>query len=267
MKLSGKTVLITGTARGIGQETAALFAKHGASVIGVDLPGQSPDQTRARVEAEGVSYAHLEADVAAEGAARELISQAMHAGGFDVLVNNAGILPSGPFAERPLAEWQRTIDINVKAVMALTHAALPHLHDRQEGYIVNIASIAGLFGGSGIAAYAASKHAVVGFSESLYYELKETRVSIAWICPTMVDTRMTAGVSRSWLIPVVKPTRIARAVVDAVRKNRAAVVVPGRMYLLARFLPAMAPKFWRWFVSRNPDRHMWRDAGKQIPGS
>jgi all-trans-retinol dehydrogenase (NAD+) len=266
MDLTGKTVLITGSVRGIGQHTAVAFAREGADIIGVDLPGQDQRETRLLVEAEGRRYGSLEADLAVEGAAPEVIAGAMKVGGFDVLVNNAGVLPSGPFLDRPIEEWQRTIDINIKAVMAMTHAALPALMKRHQGYVVNIASIAGLFGGSGIAAYAASKHAVVGFSESLHYELEETSVDVAWVCPSMVNTRMSDGVTRSVFIPVVEPEEIAQAVVGAVEKERQMVIVPRRMFWIARFFPGIAPGFWRWFVSVNPKRHIWRDADKPIQG-
>ncbi|ACY48349.1 SDR family NAD(P)-dependent oxidoreductase [Rhodothermus marinus] len=265
MTLKDQTVLLTGAARGIGQATAVALAERGAHVIGVDLHADDMAETARRVEALGRRFLALEADVADREAVRRVVDEAVAAGGFSVLVNNAGVLPSGPFAKIDFSVWARTIDVDLTGLMALTHAALPHLLAQPRAHIVNIASIAGKFGASGLAAYCAAKHGVVGFSEALRFELRHTRVGVSCICPTMVTTRLIEGVRRSPLVPLARPEDVARAVVRAIEHDLPEVFVPRYMRLLVEVLPAVVPPLFRWLVHRDAAADGWLEARRPLP--
>lgn len=186
MDLRGKTALITGAARGIGQKTAQELANAGLDILGVDLNADDLQKTAQIVEEAGRMFWPFACDVSDEAAVRQMVSQAeqVRENGFDILINNAGVLPSGPFVEGDFSTWRRTVEINLLGLMALTHAALPKFLARNSGHIVNIASIAGKFGTEGVVAYSASKHGVVGFSSALRSELAGTNVGVSWICPS-----------------------------------------------------------------------------------
>jgi NAD(P)-dependent dehydrogenase (short-subunit alcohol dehydrogenase family) len=264
MNLRDQTVLLTGAARGIGQATALALARRGAHIIGVDLRAGDMDETARQVEALDRRFFALEADVSDPEAVRRVVREAEEAGGFSVLVNNAGVLPSGPFAETDFSVWARTIEVDLTGLMALTHAALPHLLREPQAHIVNIASIAGKFGASGLAAYCAAKHGVVGFSEALRFELRRTQVGVSCICPTMVQTRLIEGVRRSPLVPLVRPEEVAQAVMRAVECNLPEVFVPRYMRWLVGVLPAVAPPVFRWLVHRDAAADGWLEARRPL---
>jgi all-trans-retinol dehydrogenase (NAD+) len=245
MKINEKTALITGAARGIGQAIAKELAQAGAHIIGVDLQLEDLQETAAIVSEFGRQFTPFACDVADENAVGQLLAN-LKQGGFDILVNNAGVLPSGPFDGREFNAWRKVIDVNLTALMALTHAALPILKSRRQAHIVNIASVAGKFGTEGVAAYAASKHGVVGFSSALRFELAEFNIGLSWICPSMVNTRIAAGVPSNFFTPLMQPADVARAVRRAIEANAAEVYVPRRMRFLVSIMPSLLPGFSRW---------------------
>ena len=268
MRLSHKTVLITGAARGIGQAIARRCAEHGADVIGVDLPQEDLTATARIVEATGQRFYALAGDVSDPAHASTLIEQAIRANdGFDVLINNAGVAPSGPFQERDFEVWQQTVQTNLTGLMAMTHAALPHLRTRFRAHIVNLGSLSGKLGTPGLVAYSAAKHGVVGFSAALRAELTMQRASIGVNCvlPTLVDTRMTKGVARSNLVPLIQPDEVAAAVVQAIERNESEVYVPGRTRWLFGWLPALFPALAEWLTVHDATARGWLAARKNLP--
>jgi NAD(P)-dependent dehydrogenase (short-subunit alcohol dehydrogenase family) len=188
--LDGRTVLVTGAAAGIGLECARAFAKRGASLAISDVNGPALDAVRAEFTGAGVTCFAQACDVSSEESVRNLAT-AVHSatGSPDVLVNNAGVAYLGSFEETPLAEWHRIYDINVMGVVHCIRAFLPAM--RQAGgarKIVNVASAAGFAPMPNMAAYAASKHAVVGLSEVLAMELHGTDISVLVVCPGIINT-------------------------------------------------------------------------------
>jgi all-trans-retinol dehydrogenase (NAD+) len=265
MNLKNKTVVITGAARGIGQVTALELAKAGANIIGVDLQLEDLQETATAITSLGRSFQGFACDVSDEAAARHVIAEIVEKhGGFDVLINNAGVLPSGPFLERDFSVWRRTLDINLTAVMVLTHAALPHLLAREAGHIVNLASIAGKFGTEGVVAYAASKHGVVGFSSALRAELADTNVGVSWICPSYVDTRLIQGVKRTMWTPLAQPQEVARAIRRAIEHNAGEVFVPKITRLTIGIMPNLLPRFWRKMLKWTKASRGWLEARKEM---
>ena len=266
MRVKDKIVLITGAARGIGQATALEFAKAGADVIGVDLSLADVRQTAEAVEKQGRAFKGFSCDITDEIAVSEMLKEARQfKSGFDILVNNAGVLPSGPFMDRDFSVWRKTIETNLTALMALTHLVLPYFLKRESAHIVNIASIAGKYGTEGVVAYSASKHGVVGFSSALRFELQDTQIGVSCIFPTQVETRLSEGVSNTFLTPVIQPHEVATAVRRAVEKNLAEVYVPKSQRFVVSILPSLAPGFARWFAKWTNASKGWVQAKKEIP--
>ena len=259
MDILGKTVFITGTARGIGQGFAAAFAKAGAKVIGCDL-GPQPETAKMV----GAGYVELQGDVSTPAGAKALVDQAS-AIGFDILINNAGVAPSGTFAEVDFETWKKTIDVNVIGLMAVTHAALPHLLGRPEAHIVNMSSIAGAWGSAGVAAYSASKHAVTGFTRSLEYELADTAICVTSIHPSMVKTRMIEGVPAMKTVPVIEPDDVVQAALKAIEKGQNQVFVPGHLRWMLNVLPRILPGLTKRMIISDKDSRGWQIAQKEIP--
>ena len=268
MRVKDKTVLITGAARGIGQAMALEFAKAGANIIGIDLSIADVGQTAEAVEKQGRAFKGFSCDITDEIAVSEMLKKAQQfKSGFDILVNNAGVLPSGPFMDRDFTVWHKTVETNLIALMALTHSVLPYLLKRENAHIVNIASIAGKYGTEGVVAYSASKHGVVGFSSALRFELQDTPVGVSCIFPSQVETRLSEGVSNTFLTPVIQPHEVAIAVRKAVEKNLAEVYVPKSQRIVVSILPSLAPGFARWFAKWTNASKGWVHAQKEIPAN
>ena len=189
MELAGKTAVITGGASGIGFATAKRFLELGANVVVGDI---EPDALDEAVGVLGSRCVGLAVDVAKEEdviALRELAIDAF--GGAHVVFNNAGV-GGGPTIGTPKSVWDWVMGVNVDGVINGLNAFVPHFLERGEGWVVNTASLAGLGGVPGMGAYCASKFAVVGISESLYYELAQANrgVGVSVLCPGFVSTRI-----------------------------------------------------------------------------
>ena len=188
--LKGKRILVTGAASGIGLECARSFARRGAHLVISDVNVAALEKARAGIVALGAECLAHPCDVSREESVREFAA-AVHGavGAIDVLVNNAGVAFLGSFEETPLEEWRRIYDINVLGIVHCIRAFLPAMQSAGgERKIVNVASTAGFAPMPNMAAYAASKHAVVGLSEVLAMELHGTPVSMLVVCPGIINT-------------------------------------------------------------------------------
>jgi len=194
LRLKDKIALVTGGGRGIGRAVALAFAREGASVAVVARTSAEVERVAAELRDEcGVQTMHATCDVAdAESVARAFASLAETFGrGADILVNNAGIAESAPVTRTDDAHWRRHIAVNLDGAFYCTRAALPAMIERGWGRIINVASIAGKTGAPYIAAYAASKHGVLGLTRSVALEVASKGVTVNAICPGYVDTDMT----------------------------------------------------------------------------
>jgi len=190
MKLTGKWVLVTGAASGIGLECARAFAKRGANLVISDINSAALEQLRGEISAMGVQCFARTCDVSQEQSVADFAAAVQQAvGPIDVLVNNAGVAFLGSFEETPLSEWRRIYDINVLGMVHCIRAFLPAMRSAGGPHrIVNVASGAGFSPLPNMSAYAASKHAVVGLSEVLAQELHETDISVLVVCPGIINT-------------------------------------------------------------------------------
>jgi short-subunit dehydrogenase len=222
IQLDGAAVAITGGARGIGLATAKAFAAKGSRVFIGDLDADLAATAAAEIGAHGQAL-----DVRSRESFAEFLAAPQALGlPLAVLVNNAGIMPAGRFADEDDAITDAILDINVKGVLIGTKLALPGMLERGTGHIVNVGSYLGKMPAAGLATYCASKHAVVGFSEALRDELAGTGVTVTVVLPSAVRTELTAGVKLGGLLPTVEPEDIAAAVVATCAHRRAVVAVP-----------------------------------------
>jgi NAD(P)-dependent dehydrogenase (short-subunit alcohol dehydrogenase family) len=192
MRLESHRAVITGGGRGIGASTARLLAAEGAAVI---VSARSEGEIEAVAEelrAAGHRAWAVACDVADPAAVETLRERAEELlGGVDILVNNAGIAHSAPVRSITLEDWNRLFAVNATGTFLCTQAFLPGMLERGRGRIVNVASVAGKMGAPYIAAYAASKHAAIGFTRAVAAEVAAKGVTVNAVCPGYVDTSMT----------------------------------------------------------------------------
>jgi short-subunit dehydrogenase len=258
--VSGRHVLVTGAASGIGKATATELARRGARVSLADI-----DFVGARSAAESICAAGHEAhaydvDMASPERVGALASRVVRDHGpVDVLVNNAGVAVVAPFLETTTADWEWVQAVNVTGPIALTRALLPSMLRRGSGHVVMVASLAGLIGAPGMVAYSTTKFALVGFAEALRLEVAERNVGVTLACPGFVRTNF-AKASRyrnqdfrrfldtppSWY--GLSAERVASRVASAIASREPLVVLgPEKVgWWLKRVSPAAAFAVTRW---------------------
>jgi all-trans-retinol dehydrogenase (NAD+) len=229
--IAAKHAVITGAARGIGWLVASRMAARGAVVTLLDIDQGRLASAVERIRDGGGRARGYVCDVSDRLAVKRIAHQIMEeVGPVDILVNNAGVVSGGRLLDLTDEEIERTLRVNTLALFWMTRALLPAMIERNAGHIVNVASAAGLIGSCRQTAYAASKHAAVGFDEALRMELRRParHVRTTVVCPYYIDTGMFAGVrTRSpWLLPILKEDRVAARIVRAVEKNQGRVLMP-----------------------------------------
>ncbi|MGI9185327.1 MAG: SDR family oxidoreductase [Solirubrobacteraceae bacterium] len=269
--LAGKVVAITGGARGIGRATAAALIIQGARVAIGDIEAELAAQTAQEL---GGGTIGLALDVTDRASfARFLTDTESQLGPLDVLINNAGIMPIGPFVEETDRTAERMIDVNLNGVIYGSKLALQRFLPRGSGHLVNIASVAGKAGFPGGATYCATKHAVVGLSEAIRAEVRPTDIEVSIVMPVVVNTELGSGLQRSRGVKVVEPEAVANAIVEALQTGRTDVYVPKSVAGLFRTMN-LVPRSVADFITKilkgdqvlvNPD-HMLRGAYEQRTG-
>jgi len=232
-----KTVAITGGARGIGYQTAKELVRRGHHVALGDI-----DEVRLKEAADelGVTtIARLDVtDPASFTAFLDLVEADL--GPVDVLINNAGIMPTGHAHEEEDSVTRRQVEINVLGVIFGTKLALRRMLPRRSGHIINTASLAGELAVPGLATYCATKFAVIGFTEAARQEYRKSGVVLSTVRPTFTNTELVAGTAGAKGIRNAEPEEIARATADLIERPRAFVRVTrvaGGLVAAMKFIP------------------------------
>ena len=239
--LSESVVVITGASSGIGRATALAFADAGASVVLAARREQPLREAAGECEARGVRALAVPADVRDAPAMQRLADRAAEAfGGIDVWVNNAGVTLMGRFEDAPPDLWREVVEVNLMGYVNGARAALPHLRRRGAGALIQVGSVNSRVGAPYASAYVASKFAVRGFAECLRAELRGDSIAVCTVMPASIDTPLFqhaatfAGRAVKPLRPVLRPERVANAIVRCARRPRREVVVglSGRQLIL-----------------------------------
>jgi NADP-dependent 3-hydroxy acid dehydrogenase YdfG len=236
--LHGKVVAITGGARGIGKATAKVLSREGAKVAIGDLDAGLAQQAADELGTEAIG---LELDVTERESFANFLDQVEERlGPVDVLVNNAGIMPLGRFVDEDDATARRMVDINLHGVLFGMKEVLPRMQRRGTGHVVNIASQAGKGGFPGGATYSATKHAVVGVSEAVRGELRDTGIELSVVMPAVVNTELGSGLPENRAAKKLEPEDVANEIVRALQVPKFDVWVPRNtvaIYKVLQLLP------------------------------
>lgn len=264
--------LVTGAARGIGRATALALAERGGRLVLCDRRRDEVDELARQLGRETLSYGVDVSNRAEVGALCAWVRAEL--GGVDVLVNNAGVLSVGTCLETPPEDFERVFAVNFWGVLHMTQAFAPLMVERGRGAIVQIASASGRLGFAPLAAYSASKFAVVGLSQSLDAELRPHGIQVSAVCPGMVHTTILEGseFSAQDLVEYEKivaqgmaPERVAAKVIEAIEHGTPVLDVGWDAHLMswaARLAPQHAP---RW-AARIAGLRAPRTANKPSPG-
>lgn len=222
--LAGQVVAITGGGRGIGRATASALIAQGARVAIGDIEADLAARTATEL---GAGTIGLPLDVTDRKSFATFLEQVEdRLGPLDILINNAGIMPVGPFLEETDACADRMVDINLHGVIFGSKLALARFVPRRRGHLVNISSIAGRTPAAGGATYCATKYAVVGLSEALRQELHGSGVEVSVVMPIGVNTELYSGLPQARGFKTPEPEDVAAAIVDALQHPRFDVYVP-----------------------------------------
>jgi NADP-dependent 3-hydroxy acid dehydrogenase YdfG len=189
--IQGKVVVITGASSGLGEATARHLSAQGATVVlGARRVDRIDALAKELVQAGGQALA-LATDVTDPEQVKALVDAAVQAyGRIDVMLNNAGLMPHSPLERLKIADWDRTIDVNIKGVLYGIAAALPHMRRQKSGQVINVSSVAGHKVGIGNAVYSATKTAVRVISEGLRQEVKPYNIRTTIISPGAIATEL-----------------------------------------------------------------------------
>ncbi len=237
VKVAGMRALITGGSRGMGFEWAKLLLKDQAHVV---LLGQNQEallkaQKELSLTAKNQMIDILPVDMRDDGALRDRVQEFIKGNQVDILVNNAGLVHRGKFVGVPFEKHRDVMEVNILGLMSITHMVLKTMVARHAGYIVNIASMAGLTGVPHMASYVASKWAVIGFTESLRLEMREAGlegIKLMTFCPSYVQTGMFRGAKPPFLSRWLNPADTVQKAYDGFKRGKTLVIDPEIAHLI-----------------------------------
>lgn len=237
VKVRGKVIVITGGARGIGLATATALHSLGAKVAIGDVDEVTVKESGTDLGLD--VYGKL--DVTEPDSFSDFLDTVeRRLGPIDVLINNAGVMPVGRIVDEPDAVTRRILDINVYGVILGSKLAVRRMVPRGQGHVINVASLAGEIYAAGLATYCASKHAVVGFTDSARLEYRRTGVKFSMVLPTFVNTELSTGTSGVKGLKNAEPADIAGAIVKLIARPKPQVRVTkaaGAMVVSQKFMP------------------------------
>jgi len=211
--LNGKVALVTGAGRGIGKAIANLLSRSGARVV---LAARSEAQLTAvseELQSQGGKALVIPTDLTRDEEMERLVEQTVTEWGpVDYLINNAGWGRTASVIKSNVSDWDRTFQVNLRAPMVLSRLVLPSMLEKGDGAVINISSVSGITGHANGAAYSASKFGLIGFSQSLYEEVRENGIRVSVIIPGFVDTQMIPPVRRLDRSKMIQPEDVAKTV-------------------------------------------------------
>lgn len=215
--LKGKVAVVTGAGRGIGAATAIALGEAGAHVVATARTSADLDAVVARLVAAGAEGLPVVADLTRETDVERLKSAALDRfGQVDILVNNAGVGKYGPLSSLTAADYDWMMDTNMRSSFLCTSAFLPGMLQRRQGWVIFVASVAGLKGLPNESVYCATKFAQIGFAQALDYETREQGVKVSVVAPGGVHTTFALGKGRSEGDPGLEGMMAAEDVAEAV---------------------------------------------------
>jgi short-subunit dehydrogenase len=249
--IRGKTIAITGAARGIGHATAKALLARGARVVIGDRDVAVLESAVAGLSRLGMVSGHP-LDVTDRESFATFLDKARTDGDghIDVLINNAGVMPIGPFLEQSEQSIRSSIEVNFYGVLTGCQLALPEMMTRRGGHIINIASLSGLIPVPGQVVYVGSKFAVVGLSAALADEVAPHGVEVSVVMPPFTNTDLIAGTKSGGAIKPVEPEEIAAAIVKTLDKPKTHVSVPAALRFTAQAAQMLGPRGRRWLNKR-----------------
>ncbi len=246
--LHDRVIIITGASGGIGAAAARAFARAGAHVVLAARRPEALEAVAARVRALGREALAVPTDVTRRADVAALVARTRkHFGRLDGVVANAGVYLRSPIRDLTPDLLERSLAVNFYGGVYLVLEALPHLLARGEGHIVLVTSMDGKKGLPPDAPYVAAKFALSGFGDVLRQELHGTGVGVSTVFPGRVDTPMITDLKVPWISAKIPPEAVAQAVVRAVQRNRAEVIVPFQARLLY-WAQCFAPRLADWAV-------------------
>jgi NAD(P)-dependent dehydrogenase (short-subunit alcohol dehydrogenase family) len=260
--------VVTGAGSGLGRALALDLAGRGAFVVVSDISASSAEETAELVRRQGVRAEVIPCDVTDRDAVFGLVDQTeQRLGGIDFIANNAGVAVGGPFEEISIEDWRWAVDINLWGVVYGCQAAVPKMKAQGHGYILNVASAAGLLAPPAMSAYNVTKAGVVSLSEGLYAEYKSLGIRVTALCPTFFKTNIVgsgrgattdrddAQISRWMERSKVQAPDVAKAAVDAVRDGKL-YVQPMRDGRIAWRLKRTSPQRFYDSLSRAHEKYL-----------
>ncbi|MGH7771157.1 MAG: SDR family NAD(P)-dependent oxidoreductase [Candidatus Binatia bacterium] len=249
MEFKNQVVLITGVSSGIGQRLAIDLASRGSTVVGCGRFQQRLQETLSEMRRTSPSSSVHVCDVSNHGQVKGMVQKVLSEfGKIDILINNAGFGSYQSFVDLPLDTIERMMRTNFLGAVYCIKEVLPSMVERGSGHIVNISSVAGKIGTPNMASYCATKFALIGLSESLYYELRPLGINVSAICPGPVRTKfrllfddLAPGAPRFLVLDV---GDVSRAVIRAIERKKFEVIIP--LWLaFACFLKGLMPSLFR----------------------
>jgi len=235
-----KVAVVTGGARGIGRMTAAALVDAGALVAIGDIDGALAAQVAAEL-GHGAIGAHLDvSDPSAFGVFLDTVEREL--GPLDVLVNNAGIMPTGPAEHEEARVTERVVAINLLGMIHGTKDAIRRMKPNGRGHVINIASLTARVPGAGVATYSATKAGVLAFSEAVSMELAGTGINLSVVQPSLVTTELVAGIKLKRGTPACRPEDVAECVIGLLNRPRFQAFVPRHVAPVAFINQALPAK-------------------------
>jgi short-subunit dehydrogenase len=276
--LVGRVVVITGASSGIGRAAAHAFAQAGATVVLVARRIEALAGVETELACYGVATLAIPADVTRNEALEQVVERTLQTfGRIDVLVNNAGISRGGAFVDLEPADLRQLALLNIYGPLRLSQLVLPVMQRQGGGHIVNVSSQAGLLTAPGLAAYNATRSAIIAFSDSLRREVEGTGIYVSTILPGWTKTAMTARLDEAemratgLITPLVNfdpPDIPARAIIEAVQYRRPQLTMGGFEIQALAWQNRHSPRFmdflYHWYFRLLVDRRRFIEAQRDI---